>query len=226
MAPRIGDLSRSLHRSGLPNRITHAEVVVEEGLPVFQNLDWAELTYAPEILVPEDAWADWDPVEMRFITVGEKHAAAVEAAEAAAAEAEEGEEVEIPGPVTALRKSVAYYQEDLFDVVKWHDGSPFSVGDILMGIILTFDRGKADSAIYDAAAAPTLRSFLGSFKGVKIVSTDPLVIETYSDVYYQDAELNVNTWWLLRPGSWRLAQPLPWHLAEADHSGLLTGKIC
>ena len=131
---------------------------------------------------------------MRFITVGEKHAAAVEAAEAAAAEAEEGEEVEIPGPVTALRKSVAYYQEDLFDVVKWHDGSPFSVGDILMGIILTFDRGKADSAIYDAAAAPTLRSFLGSFKGVKIVSTDPLVIETYSDVYYQDAELNVNTW--------------------------------
>ncbi len=207
----------------LPNRITHAEVVVEEGLPVFQNLDWAELTYAPEILVPEDAWADWDPVEMRFITVGEKHAAAVEAAEAAAAEAEEGEEVEIPGPVTALRKSVAYYQEDLFDVVKWHDGSPFSVGDILMGIILTFDRGKADSAIYDAAAAPTLRSFLGSFKGVKIVSTDPLVIETYSDVYYQDAELNVNTWWPYYdqgPGAWHnLYLGI---LAEADHEAVFS----
>jgi hypothetical protein len=95
----------------------------------------------------------------------------------------EGPEIRVD-TVTARRKSTVYYQEDLFDVVTWHDGSPISMGDFLMGMILTFDRGKEASAIYDASAAPTLRSFLSSFKGVKVVSTDPLVIETYTDSFY------------------------------------------
>jgi peptide/nickel transport system substrate-binding protein len=179
----------------LPNRMDRAEVVVQEGLPVFVTLDWVALSFEPEIVVPEDAWADWDAEAQQFITVGEKLAADIEAAEAAAAEAEEGEEVEIPSSVTALRKSTVYYQEDLFDVVYWHDGSPISMGDFLMTMILTFDRAKPESAIYDAAAVPAFNSFMSSFKGVKVISTDPLVIETYSDFYQGDAENSVTTWW-------------------------------
>jgi peptide/nickel transport system substrate-binding protein len=36
---------------------------------------------------------------------------------------------------------------------------------------------------------------MSSFKAVKVVSTDPLVIETYSDLYGLDAELSVSAWW-------------------------------
>jgi uncharacterized surface protein with fasciclin (FAS1) repeats len=97
--------------------------------------------------------------------------------------------------VKALRKSTVYYQEDLFDVVFWHDGSPMSIGDFLMVMIMTFDRAKEDSAIFDDAAVPAFNSFMEAFKGVRVTSVDPLIIETYSDVYLQDAEQSISTWW-------------------------------
>ena len=46
-----------------------------------------------------------------------------------------------PEGLTALRKSVVYYPADLYSSVKWHDGSNFSIGDIVLAMILTFDRG-------------------------------------------------------------------------------------
>jgi peptide/nickel transport system substrate-binding protein len=62
-------------------------------------------------------------------------------------------------------------------------------------MILTFDRAKTESAIFDDSAVPAFNSFMSAFKGVKVISTDPLVIETYSDFYLGDAELSVSTWW-------------------------------
>ncbi len=158
---------------GLPNRVERAEVVAETGLPIRRTLDWVTLEFQDEITVPEDAWADWDAAEQRFITVGEK----------------------FPDGATAKVKTVVYYEEDMFDKVKWHDGSPLTVADFVMNMILTFDRGKEESQIYDEAVVPSLESFLSVFKGVRIVSTDPLVIETYSDSYSLDAENTVSTWW-------------------------------
>jgi len=38
-----------------------------------------------------------------------------------------------------------------------------------------------------------------SFKGVKIDSVNPLVIETWSDAYTADAELDLSTWWPSEP---------------------------
>lgn len=96
---------------------------------------------------------------------------------------------------TALTKTTVVYPKDLFSTVKWHDGSPLSMGDFVMGMILGFDQGKPASAIYDESAASSLESFLSHFKGVKIVSTDPLTIETYDDFYLLDAELMPSTWW-------------------------------
>ncbi len=96
---------------------------------------------------------------------------------------------------TANTKSVVYYPKGMFQKVTWHDGSKLSVADFVMDMILTFDRGKKDSPYYDPSAAPNLESLLSHFKGVRIVSTDPLVIETYDNQYALDAENSVTTWW-------------------------------
>ncbi len=155
-----------------PQRVERAEVVAQQGLPIDSTLDWVTLSFEPAINVPEDAWADWDAENQRFITVGEK----------------------FPEGTTAKVKSTVYYPANLFDS-KWHDGSNISVGDFVMAMILTFDPGKPESPIYDEAIAETVDTYLSHFKGVRIVSTNPLVIETYDDLYQLDAELNVASWW-------------------------------
>ena len=167
----------------LPDRIERAEVVVQEGLFVQKTTDWVDLDFAPEIVVPQDAWADWDAEAQVFKTVGELGL----------------------GPVTAQRKSTVYYPEDLFETVTWHDGSPFSIADILMHLILTFDRAQEKSPIYDESAVWAYERFMSDFKGLKIISEEPLIIETYSDAVAIDAENNVTTWWpyyATGPGAW------------------------
>lgn len=166
-----------------PQRIEKADMTVKTGLPVAKTLDWLTLTTADNIEVPADAWTDWDAKAGKFITVGEKYTSTQ----------------------TANVKVVVTYPADLWTTVKWHDGSALSIGDFVMGMILTFDRGKADSAIYDESAVPALEAYQSHFKGVKIVSTDPLVIETYDDTFYLDAEWGVTSWWPaygFGPGAW------------------------
>ena len=95
----------------------------------------------------------------------------------------------------AKSKSVIYYPADMFKTVKWHDGSNLSPADFVMAMIETFDYGKKGSAIYDEDYAPNLEAYLTHFKGIQILSTDPLTIATYDDNVFADAELNVTTWW-------------------------------
>jgi peptide/nickel transport system substrate-binding protein len=169
-----------------PQRVERAEVTVKEGLPVGVTLDWVTLEFAPEIQVPEDAWIDWDATEQRFITVGEKH----------------------PEGLTALTKTVIYYADDFLGQ-PLHDGSTVDIEDIVLGMILTFDRAKPESAIFDESAVPGFESFQQYFKGVRIVSEDPLVIETYMDLWYLDAEYiaDAATWdayYDQGPGFWHV----------------------
>jgi len=152
-----------------PLRAEKAELVVQTGLPVFKSLDWVTLTTADSIAVPADAWVDWDATAQKFIPAGDGK--------------------------TAKTKSTIYYPANMFDTVTWHDGAKLSVADFVMSMIEFFDRAKPESAIYDEQAVPYYDSFMSSFKGVKIVSTSPLVIETYSDNYQPDAELDITTWW-------------------------------
>ncbi|TLN28631.1 ABC transporter substrate-binding protein, partial [bacterium] len=156
-----------------PLRIEKADVTVKEGLPISKTLDWVTLETSPEIQVPADAWADWDATTQTFIPVSTK----------------------FPEGTTALTKTVVTYPADMFQTVKWHDGSNVSVADFVMALIMTFDRAKPESAIYDEQAVPTFEPFIQNFKGVKIVSTDPLVMEYYSDLYSMDAELIVPVLW-------------------------------
>jgi peptide/nickel transport system substrate-binding protein len=156
----------------LPMRLAKAEVIVEEGLPVEQNMDWATLEFAPagSIEVPADAWADWDAENQIFITAGER----------------------FTETTTAKSKVVMYYEDDYFDKMKWHDGSPVTLADHVMYMIMWFDVAKEASPIYDEAQVPNIETFLGAFKGWKVVSEDPLVIEYYTDAYQLDAENNIS----------------------------------
>ena len=156
-----------------PLRAEKADVVIQTGLPVATNLDWVNLSFEDTITVPADAWVDWDATTQKFITAGEK----------------------FPDGLTAKTKSVVYYPADLYTTVKWHDGSYVSAADFVMGMIMTFDRSKEAAAIYDADTVGSFDAFLSHFKGVQILSTDPLVIATYDDNYFADAELDVTSWW-------------------------------
>lgn len=165
-----------------PLRAESATVTVQADLPVVANLDWVTLETADTIEVPADAWVDWDAAAQTFIPAGEG--------------------------VTAKSKIVMTYPGDLFETVKWHDGSNLSVGDFVFRIIMQFDQAKAESAIFDEDAVPNFEAFLTTFKGVRIASTDPLVIETYSDNFFADAEsiAGLGDWWPeysgLGEGSW------------------------
>ena len=188
----------------LPKLVEKADVVVQEGLPVASSSDWVTLSTAAEIPVPEDAWVDWDAANQVFITAAEK----------------------FPEGVTAKTKSTVYYIPDLYTTQTWHDGSPFTIGDVVNFMIMTFDLGKADSPIYDETLAPGVETFLTHFKGVKIITTDPLVIETYDDFYALDAENNVTTWFPSQyyPAGFQ-ASGWAWHdlvgLSLADAAGEL-----
>lgn len=156
-----------------PLRAEKADVVIQTGLPVATNLDWVNLTFEDTITVPADAWVDWDATTQKFITAGEK----------------------FPDGLTAKTKSVVYYPADMYQTVKWHDGSAISAADFVMAMIMQFDRSKEAAAIYDADTVGNFDAFLSHFKGVQIVSTDPLVIATWDDNYFADAELDVTGWW-------------------------------
>ncbi len=148
-----------------PYRMDKADVTVKQGLPVGKSLDWVTLNFAPTIEVPKDVWIDWNPEKQQFITVGEKYTQTL----------------------TANTKTVMTYNKDLFKN-KTHDGNTLSAADFVLGMILTFDRPNDKSAIFDEAPVPAFKSFLTNFRGWKIVSKDPLVIEAYSDTFYPDAE--------------------------------------
>ncbi|HMZ07337.1 MAG TPA: ABC transporter substrate-binding protein [Anaerolineales bacterium] len=160
-----------------PQRFESATLEYQTGLPITDNhLGWLTVSAVDEIPVPADAWVDWDAANQAFITTGDKY----------------------PDGTTAKIKSTVVYPADLFETVKWHDGSPISVADFVMAFIVPIDRAKPESAVYDESAAPSVEAALPFLKGFKIASTDPLTIEYYTDVYSADAELNVAPNW---PGS-------------------------
>lgn len=162
-----------------PQRIRRAEVTVQEGVPVERTLDWLTLDTAEEIPVPEDAWVDWDAGAGRFVSVAERY----------------------PEGTLARTRVRIFYDDDLFER-RWHDGSQLSINDILVPWILSYDRAKEASPLYDIAHLPVFEAYQRHFRGFRIVSRAPLVIDVYSNQIYPDAETIVAA---------RTPSPQPWH---------------
>jgi len=156
-----------------PSRAERAEVVVQEGFPMSKTLDWVDLSFEPQIIVPDDAWAGWDAENQVFLTAAEVY----------------------DEPQTAVFKSTVYYPQDMFETIKWHDGTPLSVADFVIGMITQFDLSNENSPYYDENLLPDFEQFQSAFKGVRIVSTDPLVIEHWGNNPSLDAERSIYNWW-------------------------------
>jgi peptide/nickel transport system substrate-binding protein len=178
-----------------PQRLEKADVKAVEGTPISKTLDWITLEMVPEIKVPADAWVDWNGETQTFVTVGEK----------------------FPDGLTAKSVTTVTYPADLFDKVTYHDGSKLSMADFVLLMILQWDTCDPKSLIYDETNVPNCDTFKSHFKGVKIVSTDPLVIETYDDTVSLDAEVQVGNIGGTQPGgayNWfpvTATGPLAWH---------------
>jgi peptide/nickel transport system substrate-binding protein len=173
----------------LPMRVASAEVYIQSGLPVEQNLDWATLEFVDEIVVPDDAWSDWDAENQVFITAGERFT-----------------ETE-----TTLSKVVMTYEDDYWDKMKWHDGSPVTIADHIMFMIIQFDFAKEASPIYDEAQVASVQTWMSAFKGWRIVSEDPFVLEYYTDAYGLDAENNITNFRAASPSGYFNGVEAAWH---------------
>lgn len=176
-APLLPDPFTGLHR---PQRVREAELTVRAGTPVSATLDWVTVEVADEIVVPDDAWIAWDEAAGRFLTVREA--------------GESG--------LAARTRAVIRYEDGFFRRL-WHDGSTVSPADVLISWALTFSRADPDSPLYDPAHVPAFEVFRRQFRGWRIVSTDPFVVEAYSDQISLDAETMV---------AQRAPGVLPWHV--------------
>jgi peptide/nickel transport system substrate-binding protein len=156
-----------------PLRVESATVDYYEDLPITNEMSWVTLTSsADKIAVPGDCWYTWNATTEEWITTAEYKAA------------------NPSWDDTANVKVVVTYPDDLFDI-PLHDGSTLSLADIMMAMIMHYDRGMPESTVYDSSWVEELSAFLSMHKGHRIISVDPLTIESYTDKWYMDAEWNV-----------------------------------
>ena len=162
-----------------PQRIAGAEVTVVEDAPVQRSLEWLSLERQAQIEVPGDAWIAWDSGENRFLTVDEEH----------------------PDGLTARTRTRIRYEDGYLER-RWHDGTRMSLADLVLPYILQFVRADEDSPLFDRSHVPAFKNFERHFRGWRIVSREPLVVEVYSDQIYPDAETIVGA---------RVPSVQPWH---------------
>ncbi len=220
----------------LPQHVEHAEVYLTHGQAVEQTLDWVDVKHVEEIRVPNDIWVDWDAETQTFTVADQDYLERLvdEADERLDLvkqkrrvedwEIEEAEEVFYQaktmakqGYMTVKRKSVVTYPDSLYDLM-WHDGTHLSPADFVMRIIMRFELSDKGSALYHED--DRVNSWREHFKGYKIISTNPLVIESYHDDVAIDAESNVEAVW---PEYGR--GQAPWHLVAASNLAVTEGKL-
>jgi peptide/nickel transport system substrate-binding protein len=179
-----------------PFLVQKATVTTIENAPVSKTLDWLELNFVPQITVPQDAWINWNTAEQRLVSVQEAY----------------------PQGLMARAKTTVFFEDKLFNR-RWHDGSITNMADLLLGIILGFERATKNSAIYDAASVPDFETFTKYFRGFKIIQENPLVFEYYSDRTYPDAEL------IAQEAAAFLTPATPWHTLALGVQAEMNGKL-
>jgi len=183
----------------IPHMVETAAVVAVTGKPVIIDSTtvedgWCTLEFADSIEVPGDAWGDFDAVNQVFIPISAVY----------------------PGGVTDCSSKVTLtYPSWLLDgTVKWHDGSPLTLGDLVCGFIIgmRLDVAKPESEIYDEYAVSDYTTNMSTFRGLKILSEDPLVVEVYDSAISLYAEtIAQNQALLLWPNAMSGSYTPAWH---------------
>jgi peptide/nickel transport system substrate-binding protein len=159
----------------VPHMLEKADVVVLAGRPVIlasqtEKDGWCTLQFADAIGVPGEAWGDWDPSNEVFVPI---------------------REIYPDGVADCVSKTTLTYPDWLLDgTVVWHDGSPLTLADLVCGLIVgfPFDAAFPESEVYDPYRATDYNVRMSSFRGLRIASEEPLVVEVYSSAIRLYAE--------------------------------------
>jgi peptide/nickel transport system substrate-binding protein len=186
--------------TGLPMalRMQSVEMDAARGVPTSSSTDCCTVNVVDSVQVPEDAWVDWDVENKEFITAD---------------------------PGTSAKVKLAVNFGDCIGNWKYHDGSVMSMADWLIPMIIDFEQANPDSDIYDPASVAEFESEFSGFKGMRIASESPLVIEYWTDYITREAEF-IYTFIMDRVGVNVNEYPqVPWHAAaigiKAEEEGLL-----
>ena len=197
-----------------PLFIKSADVTYLEGIHYINDQDWISAASAQEIAVPNDAIIAWDTEKASGIYADADYMhAAVGLATAwlATYEREKPKDrdkiarqeqiiadlqaIEDRGYLTANVKYTVTYDDSIFDL-SWQDGSAFSIADIVMAFITKTQLIDEESPLYDEYYAQKHAHELEGFKGFKIISEDPLVIDYYTDSYELYTSDTIHPMWV------------------------------
>ncbi|MCW4020699.1 MAG: ABC transporter substrate-binding protein, partial [Candidatus Bathyarchaeota archaeon] len=113
------------------------------------------------IEVPADAWFSWNVDAKDVITAP---------------------------PETYAKAKIVVNYGDVIGNVRYHDGSVMSLADWFAFWPLRFERANPASSVYDESYAPSFETFRTNFRGQRLVSESPLVMEYYSNYTTLEAE--------------------------------------
>ena len=159
----------------MPNRFINATVYVEKSIDTKSSSDWVKVYKIDKIEVPTDAWFDYNTTTKELITTP---------------------------PGTYAKAKVIINYGDPIGKVKYHDGSVMSEADWFALWVFRFYRVDPNSPLYDESAVPGYKNWRRNFRGMRIVSIHPLVIEYYTNYTHPEVEFMV-------PAGW---PNMPWHV--------------
>jgi peptide/nickel transport system substrate-binding protein len=182
----------------MPLRMQSVSMDVARGVPTSSSTDWCTVNVVDQVQVPEDAWVDWDVESKEFITAG-------------------------TGTTAKVKMAINY--GDCIGNWKYHDGSVMSMADWLIPMIIDYEQADPDSTIYDKSTVAEFESEKSTFKGMRIASESPLIIEYWTDYITREAEF-IYTFIADRQGvNVDIYPQIPWHATaigiKAEEEGLL-----
>ena len=146
----------------LPNRVVNVTLFIEKDIPVISSSPWIEIVKVDEIRVPEDALYAWNASLKVW---------------------------EYAPPNTYAKAKVVVNYGSILGQVKYQDNTSIAIADWLMDIGLKFERACPSSKLYDESVLNEFKTWRDNFRGMRIISEDPLVIEWYTNYTNQEAEL-------------------------------------
>ena len=176
----------------MPNTFVNATVVLEgsEQGRVVSSSEWLTLAFTDRIPVPQDAWYGWDAQNKKVVYA--------------------------PEGVYAKAKVVVNYGYPLGSV-KYHDGSTMTLADWVAMWPLKFERADPASPLYDESYLEEFEGFRRNFRGMRVLSASPLVIEYYTNYTQREAEFIVSY-----VAEW---PSVPWHVVALGVKAEEEGKM-